>query len=37
MPGLLIYRFESPLTFFNADYFSVRVAALVRPRRRAGW
>ncbi|AOZ08998.1 SulP family inorganic anion transporter [Cupriavidus malaysiensis] len=32
VPGLLIYRFESPLTFFNADYFSVRVAALVEAQ-----
>jgi high affinity sulfate transporter 1 len=30
IPGLLIYRFESPLTFFNADYFRRRVAKLVR-------
>ncbi|MDR1304320.1 MAG: SulP family inorganic anion transporter [Verrucomicrobiales bacterium] len=29
VPGLLIYRFESPLTFFNADYFRQRVAQLV--------
>ncbi|WP_255991930.1 SulP family inorganic anion transporter [Chitinolyticbacter albus] len=27
--GLLIYRFESPLTFFNADYFRQRLLALV--------
>jgi len=29
-PGLLIYRFEAPLFFANADYFSARVRALVR-------
>ncbi|WP_109125231.1 SulP family inorganic anion transporter [Dyella sp. C11] len=28
IPGLLIYRFESPLTFFNADYFRRRVEEL---------
>jgi high affinity sulfate transporter 1 len=35
VPGLLIYRFESPLVFFNAEYFGERVLALVetyRPR-----
>ncbi|WP_165488644.1 MULTISPECIES: SulP family inorganic anion transporter [Dyella] len=30
VPGLLIYRFESPLTFFNADYFRRRVTSLVK-------
>lgn len=29
VPGLMIYRFESPLTFFNADYFKRRVTQLV--------
>jgi len=29
IPGLLLYRFESPLTFFNADYFRHRVLTLV--------
>jgi high affinity sulfate transporter 1 len=29
VPGMLIYRFESPLVFFNADYFGERVLALV--------
>lgn len=29
VPGVLIYRFESPLTFFNADYFRQRLTALV--------
>lgn len=28
-PGLLVYRFEAPLFFANADYFSVRVQTLV--------
>ncbi|XYI35980.1 STAS domain-containing protein [Cupriavidus oxalaticus] len=28
VPGLLIYRFESPLTFFNADFVRQRVLAL---------
>lgn len=27
--GLIIYRFESPLVFFNADYFSDRVRWLI--------
>lgn len=30
VPGLLIYRFESPLTFFNADFFRRRVVSLVK-------
>ena len=29
-PGLLVYRFEAPLFFANADYFAVRVQALVK-------
>jgi high affinity sulfate transporter 1 len=29
-PELIIYRFESPLLFFNADYFSDRVRTLIR-------
>ncbi|RRJ99173.1 SulP family inorganic anion transporter [Opitutaceae bacterium TAV3] len=29
VPGLLFYRFESPLIFFNADYFRERVMRLV--------
>jgi MFS superfamily sulfate permease-like transporter len=29
IPGLLIYRFESPLTFFNADFFRQRILKLV--------
>ena len=29
IPGLLIYRFDSSLVFFNADYFRSRVLALV--------
>jgi len=29
VPGLIIYRFESSLVFFNADYFSDRVRALI--------
>lgn len=32
VPGLLIYRFESPLTFFNADYFRRRVEKLARTQ-----
>ncbi|AOY00840.1 SulP family inorganic anion transporter [Jeongeupia sp. USM3] len=32
VPGLLIYRFESPLTFFNADYFRQRLQALVHEQ-----
>jgi high affinity sulfate transporter 1 len=35
-PGLLIYRFDAPLLFFNADYFKQRLLDLVgqvdRPR-----
>jgi MFS superfamily sulfate permease-like transporter len=29
-PGLIIYRFEAPLFFANADYFAARVQDLVR-------
>ena len=29
-PGLVIYRFDSSLVFFNADHFKARVRALVR-------
>jgi len=29
-PGLIIYRFDESLVFFNADYFKARVRALVR-------
>ncbi len=29
VPGMMVYRFESPLTFFNAAYFKHRVLALV--------
>ncbi len=29
IPGLIIYRFEAALVFFNADYFTDRVRALV--------
>jgi high affinity sulfate transporter 1 len=37
VPGMIIYRFEAPLLFFNAEYFKARVLALVdgaelRPR-----
>jgi high affinity sulfate transporter 1 len=28
VPGLVLYRFDAPLTFFNADYFKSRVLAL---------
>ncbi|UIF91149.1 STAS domain-containing protein [Cupriavidus sp. UYPR2.512] len=28
LPGLLIYHFESPLTFFNADFLRWRILAL---------
>ena len=28
-PGLLVYRFEAPLFFANADYFSARLMALI--------
>ncbi|HKE56356.1 MAG TPA: SulP family inorganic anion transporter [Pyrinomonadaceae bacterium] len=30
IPGLIIYRFESSIVFFNSDYFSDRVHALIR-------
>ena len=29
LTGLIVYRFESPLTFFNADYFRKRIIQLV--------
>jgi high affinity sulfate transporter 1 len=29
VPGVIIYRFDAPLLFFNADYFKVRVLSLV--------
>jgi high affinity sulfate transporter 1 len=29
-PGLIIYRFDSSMVFFNADYFKARVRTLVR-------
>ena len=29
IPGLIIYRFESSIVFFNADYFSDRVRTLI--------
>jgi high affinity sulfate transporter 1 len=29
LPGLLIYRFDAPLLFFNADYFKQRLLHLV--------
>ncbi|SDY02659.1 SulP family inorganic anion transporter [Nitrosomonas sp. Nm58] len=37
VPGMIIYRFDAPLLFFNADYFKVRILSLVdgaepRPR-----
>src|SRR5262249_26400019 len=27
-PGLVLYRFDGPLTFFNSDYFSMRTMAV---------
>lgn len=37
IPGVIIYRFDAPLLFFNADYFKTRVLSLIdaetpRPR-----
>ena len=29
VPGVIIYRFDAPLLFFNADYFKARVLSLV--------
>ena len=29
LPGLIIYRFESSLVFFNADYFKARVRTVI--------
>jgi len=28
VPGLILYRFDAPLTFFNSDYFRTRVMTL---------
>ncbi len=33
LPGLMIYRFESSLLFFNSDFFKSRVRALVKDAR----
>jgi len=33
IPGVVIYRFESALVFFNADYFSDRVRTVLREAR----
>ena len=30
IPGLIIYRFESAIVFFNADYFTDRIRTLIR-------
>ena len=35
IPGLVIYRFESALLFFNADYFKRRVLDVVSTQREA--
>lgn len=29
VPGMIIYRFDAPLLFFNADYFKTRILSLV--------
>lgn len=29
VPGMMIYRFDAPLLFFNADYFKARVLSLI--------
>ncbi|WP_045226582.1 SulP family inorganic anion transporter [Methyloterricola oryzae] len=29
LPGIIIYRFDAPLLFFNAEYFKARVLSLV--------
>ncbi|WP_090687650.1 SulP family inorganic anion transporter [Nitrosomonas sp. Nm34] len=29
VPGMIIYRFDAPLLFFNADYFKARVLSLI--------
>jgi high affinity sulfate transporter 1 len=31
IPGLVLYRFDAPLFFANADYFRERIRALARP------
>ena len=35
MPGLVLYRFDAPLFFANADYFRERIARW--PRRACPW
>ena len=35
VPGLVIYRFDSDLVFFNADYFKERVRAVIAASTRA--
>ncbi|MBK8983665.1 MAG: sulfate permease [Ignavibacteria bacterium] len=34
IPGIMIYRFEAPLLFFNADYFKKRVYEFIDNERR---
>ena len=36
VPGLLLYRFEANLVFFNVDYFGERLRAAIRGRQDTG-
>ncbi len=37
VPGVILYRFEAPLLFFNADYFKARVLSLVDNAQPRPW
>ncbi|HEV2712504.1 MAG TPA: SulP family inorganic anion transporter, partial [Gaiellaceae bacterium] len=37
VPGLVVYRFDAPLFFANAEYFRQQVLALVAPEPKPSW